>query len=91
MTVSLRLPKKTKRRLPKHARARGTSVHAVMVNASEDHFTAQAVRAVFYAEATQPLAELKRGEDIPASKVCDYMGARFQGKRIGRPKARKLR
>ncbi len=92
MAVSLRLPEKTKRRVEKLARVHDTTAHAFMVAAIEERLAAEETRAAFYAEAERRLAQMeKTGKGIPAEEVFDYIRARIQGKKVARPKARKLK
>jgi predicted transcriptional regulator len=91
MAVSLRIPEKTKRRVEKLARARDMTAHAFMVTAIEAQLSAEEARIAFYAEAERRLVEMeKTGKGIPAEEVFDYIRARVQGKKVARPKARKL-
>ncbi len=92
MAVSLRIPEKPKRRVEKLARDHDTTAHAFMVTAIEERLAAEETRAAFYAEAEQRLADMeKTGKGIPAEEVFDYIRARTQGKKVTRPKARKLK
>ncbi len=92
MAVSLRLPEKTKQRVEKLARVHDTTAHAFMVAAIEERLAAEETRAAFYAEAERRLAQMeKTGKGIPAEEVFDYIRARIQGKKVARPKARKLK
>lgn len=92
MAVSLRIPEKTKQRVEKLARVHDTTAHAFMVAAIEERLAAEEARAAFYAEAERRLAEMeKTGKGISAEAVFDYIRARIQGKKLARPKARKLR
>ena len=92
MAVSLRLPEKTKRRVEKLARVHDTTAHAFMVAAIEERLAAEETKAAFYAEAERRLAQMeKTGKGIPAEEVFDYIRARIQGKKVARPKARKLK
>ena len=92
MAVSLRIPEKTKRRVEKLARVHDTTAHAFMVTAIEERLSAEEARAAFYAEAERRLVQMeKSGKGIPAEEVFDYIRARIQGKKVAKPKARKLR
>ena len=63
-----------------------------MVTAIEAQLSAEEARAAFYAEAERRLAEMeKTGKGIPAEEVFEYIRARIQGRKVARPKARKLR
>ena len=92
MAVSLRIPEKIKRRVEKLARVHDTTAHAFMVTAIEERLSAEEARAAFYAEAERRLVQMeKSGKGIPAEEVFDYIRARIQGKKVAKPKARKLR
>jgi len=91
MAVSLRVPDQTKRRIAKLARTRGTTPHALMLEAIGEKLEAEEAREAFIAEAKRRLARMKKtGAGIPASEVFGYLEARARGESAIRPKSRKL-
>lgn len=91
MAVSLRVPERMRKRIAKLARRRGTTPHALMLEAITEKMQAEESRAAFHAEASRRLKSMKKaGTGIPADKVFAYLTSRAAGKRAVRPRTRKV-
>ena len=91
MAVSLRLPDPLKKRIARLARTRATTPHALMLEAIAEKLEAEEAREALILEAKQRLARMKRtGSGIPAAEVFAYLEDRARGKRVARPRPRKL-
>ena len=75
-TVSVKLPETTKAKLQKHAKAQGTTTHALMVSAI-DAFMQQALAA--------QKKTLKSGEAFDGNALSSYLKAKVRGEKTERP------
>ena len=92
MAVSLRVPEEVKRRVAKLARQRDLTPHGFMLEAIREKVEAEEARLAFHAEAERRLEKMKKaGVGIPADEVFQYLQQRAAGRKVARPKPRKLR
>ncbi len=92
MAVSLRVPEEVKKRIVKLARQRDVTPHGFMLEAIREKVEAEEARLAFHAEGERRLAQMKKtGVGIPAEEVFEYLQQRAAGRKVARPKARKLR
>jgi predicted transcriptional regulator len=92
MAVSLRVPEEVKKRIVKLAKQREVTPHGFMLEAIREKLEAEEARLAFHAEAERRLAKMKKaGVGIPADEVFQYLEQRAAGRKVARPKARRLR
>ena len=92
MAVSLRVPEEVKKRIVKLARQRDVTPHGFMLEAIREKVEAEEARLAFHAEGERRLTQMKKtGVGIPAEEVFEYLQQRAQGRKVARPKPRKLR
>jgi len=82
-TVSVKLPETTKAKLQKHAKAQGTTTHALMVSAI-DAFMDQKWGFMQQALAAQKKT-LKSGEAFDGNALSSYLKAKVRGEKTERP------
>jgi predicted transcriptional regulator len=92
MAVSLRVPEEVKKRIAKLAKEQDLTPHGFMLAAIREKVEAEETRLAFQAQAERRLARMKRtGTGIPAQEVFEYLQRRAAGRKVARPKPRKLR
>jgi predicted transcriptional regulator len=92
MAVSLRVPEEVKRRIDALAKQQDVTPHGFMLEAIREKVEAEEARLAFHAEAERRLARMKKtGVGIPAQDVFEYLQGRAAGRKVTRPKPRKLR
>jgi len=92
MAVSLRVPEEVKKRIVKLTKQRDVTPHGFMLEAIREKLEAEEARLAFHAEAERRLAQMKKaGVGIPADEVFQYLKQRAAGRKVARPKARRLR
>ncbi len=90
-TTTIRLPEDLRARLARVAQAKGSTAHAMILNAIADHVDAEERRQDFYATAEQRYVEiLETDETIPWEKMKTYLQARASGAAVRKPQSRKL-
>ena len=92
MAVSLRVPEDVKKRIVKLAKQRDVTPHSFMLEAIREKLEAEEARLAFHADAERRLAQMKKtGVGIPAEEVFRYLQQRAAGRKVARPKPRRLR
>ncbi len=90
--TTLKLPAELKKRVAALVEGTGRSAHAFMVDAITQQVNLAERRKAFIADAKTAEEDMNRsGNGYPAEDVHAYMGARSQGKKVPRPKAKRWR
>ena len=90
--TTLKLPDELKKRVAALVHGTGKSAHAFMVDAIEQQTILAERRKAFVADAKTAKEDMNRtGKGYPAEEVHAYMGARAEGKKVSRPKAKRWR
>lgn len=90
-TTTIRLPDDLKARIAEAADQAGTTPHNFILQAIAEKAELEERRAAFHAEAVRRYDEIiATGKTIPWETMRAYLEARASGKKVARPKARKL-
>ena len=90
-TTTIRLPEELKERIAEAAERTGKSSHAFILDAIAESVDEEERRYDFHETAEQRYAEIvASGMTIPWSRMRAYLENQLSGRRISRPKARKL-
>ena len=90
--TTLKLPDELKKRVTALVKGTGKSAHAFMVDAIEQQIVLAERRKAFVTDAKMAQEDMNRtGKGYPAEEVHAYMGARAEGKKARRPKAKRWR
>lgn len=90
-TTTIRLPEELKARLAAAAKRAGSTSHNFILQAIAEKTELEERRADFHEEADRRYAEIvATGKTISWETMRTYLEARAAGKKLPRPKARKL-
>ena len=90
--TTLKLPDDLKNRVAALVEGTGRSVHAFMVDAIAQQTILAERRKAFVTDAKTAQEDMNRtGKGYPAEEVHAYMGARSEGKKAPRPRAKRWR
>lgn len=90
-TTTVRLPNNLKERLAKVAEKRGSTSHALILDAIAERVNAEEKRSEFHTQAEQRFAEIaKNGNTIPWDEMKTYLKARVTEESIQPPKPKVL-
>lgn len=90
-TTTIRLPENLKDRIAHAAERAGTTSHAFILDAIAERLNEEERRNDFHDTAERRYAEIvSSGMTIPWSEMQTYLENRLAGKKMSRPKARKL-
>ena len=85
-TVSVKLPETTKAKLQKHAKAQGTTTHALMVSAIDAFMEKSDQKLGFMQQALAAQKNtLKSGEAFDGNALSRYLKAKVRGEKTERP------
>ena len=91
-TMSVKLPEATKTKLQKHAKAQGTTAHALMVSAIDAYMEKSDQKLSFMQKALVAQKKtLKSGEAFDGDALSAYLKAKVRGEKTKRPPAVQLR
>jgi predicted transcriptional regulator len=90
-TTTIRLPEDLKARVSAAAKRSGKSTHGFILEAIAEKAAQEGQRADFDAVAEERFARIaSSGKTVPWQEMRDYLEDRLAGKKVKRPKARKL-
>jgi predicted transcriptional regulator len=90
-TTTIRLPDDLKARIAAAAERQGVSAHGYILNALAEKMEQEELRADFHAEAQRRYEDLLAGgKTVPWEEVRSYLRDRIAGKKVARPRGRKL-
>lgn len=90
-TTTVRLTEDLKRRVANAAEQRGTTAHALILEAIADKTAEVERQAEFHEEAQRRMDQFEAtGKSVAWSDVREYLAQRATGKKPARPKPRKL-
>lgn len=90
-TTTIRLPQDLKLRLARIAESRGSSSHALILDAIAERVEAEEKHRDFRETAEQRFAKVSEsGETVSWNEMRSYLRARVTGKAMNRPKSRKI-
>ena len=90
-TTTIRLPENLKDRIAHAAERAGTTSHAFILDAIAERVNEEERRSDFHNTAERRYAEIATsGMTIPWKEMQTYLENRLAGKKVSRPKARKL-
>ena len=85
-TMSVKLPEATKTKLQKHAKAQGTTAHALMVSAIDAYMKKSDQQLSFMQKALVAQKKtLKSGEAFEGGALGAYLKAKVRGEKTKRP------
>jgi predicted transcriptional regulator len=90
-TTTIRLPEDLKARVSAAAKRSGKSTHGFILEAIAEKAAQEGQRADFDAVAEERFARIaSSGKTVPWREMRGYLEDRLAGKKVKRPKARKL-
>jgi predicted transcriptional regulator len=91
VSTTLKLPEELKSRVAEAAEAAGKTPHAFMVEAIESQTALYERRRVFLADGLSAREEVAQyGLVLDGDEVLSYLKARLEGRKIAKPRKRKL-
>lgn len=91
MAVSIRVTEEMRARIARLAEEREVTPHGFMLEAIQEKVEAEEARLAFIKQAEHRLARMKKsGLGFPSTEVFEYLQQRATGRRVSRPKPRRM-